>query len=275
MLKANQIAAYKTNGFLVLKRVLGDEHIKNLQNAFLEIQNLARDMKEDTFRDVAFFNLHRPLNPFDRREKELPVTPGVLRRVTYPYAINPVINSYRTCQEILDIARSLLGDDIVQIVNQANFNPPKIGTGWGWHQDYRFRREGLRDAKTNFIQCLLALDPCNEKTGGLRIIPGSDHMENLKLEQDQEAAAKIASLHLPLTPRLDPGDLIIFSPYMIHGSTPNASEQMRRVFINGYANANACDYGMTVMKAGAIQQEIAGSMEYEHNRDLLPLAAKY
>ena len=33
---------------------------------------------------------------------------------------------------------------------------------------------------------------------------------------------------------LEPGDLVIMHPFLIHGSQPNTSQDMRRLFLQGY-----------------------------------------
>jgi ectoine hydroxylase-related dioxygenase (phytanoyl-CoA dioxygenase family) len=34
---------------------------------------------------------------------------------------------------------------------------------------------------------------------------------------------------------LDPGDVVLFGPFVIHGSSPNTSDGPRRLFLQGYA----------------------------------------
>ncbi len=170
--------------------------------------------------------------------------------------------------------RSLLGDDIVQLVNQMNFNPPGIGTGWGWHQDYRFRKGGLQNPLENYVQCLIALDVCNTETGGLRLIPRSHELGSLKLDLDPDASEQQFRGTESVTPLLNPGDGVIFNPFMVHGSTPNRSAHQRRVFINGYAAKSHCDYGNAVLRDGAPCLDDA-DMEYEHDPQTVAKSSKY
>ena len=42
---------------------------------------------------------------------------------------------------------------------------------------------------------------------------------------------------------LEPGDLALWSPYLVHGSGTNMSGHKRRFYINGYVRAPDCDRG--------------------------------
>ena len=42
---------------------------------------------------------------------------------------------------------------------------------------------------------------------------------------------------------LDPGDLALWSPYLVHGSGTNRADHRRRLYINGYVRAEDCDRG--------------------------------
>ena len=49
---------------------------------------------------------------------------------------------------------------------------------------------------------------------------------------------------------LDPGDLALWSPYLVHGSGTNRSEHRRRFYINGYVRADDCDRGEWAFRDG-------------------------
>ena len=51
---------------------------------------------------------------------------------------------------------------------------------------------------------------------------------------------------------MDPGDVVLWSPYAIHGSQPNRSAESRRLYINGFARAADCDHGVRVTEAGKV-----------------------
>jgi ectoine hydroxylase-related dioxygenase (phytanoyl-CoA dioxygenase family) len=270
-----EIEFFRVNGFVVVKGVFDRHEIGQLTNACDELTKMAADRTEDFYVGACYFNMHRDCNPFDSKVNAHQVVKGELRRVTYPYLVNQTINYYRTQTKLLQAVQSLLGPNVVQIVNQVNFNPPQRGTGWGWHQDYRFRRPTIHDMNTNYVQTLTALDRAGSFNGGLRLVPESPKLGGFKLDQEQDKAETYFDAKSAVTPELEPGDICMFGPYMIHGSTPNRSDLQRRVFINGFANADQCDHGLPVLNGGVVIKTTPGLMEYEQQTEKLPLASKY
>jgi len=273
-LSFEELSRYRTEGWAVARGVVSAAELEELRVACEALCTRAQTFTRDVFIGATFFNLHRDGNPFARDLASRPQVPGLLRRVTYPYALSPVLNAYRAHPRLLGIIQTLLGPDLVQIVNQVNFNPPGHGTGWGWHQDYRFRKPGVANLVEDFVQTILAIDLCSTATGGLRLIPGSHRLGDLKLDTDNENAERFFDARQAVTPVLEPGDMVLFNSHIIHGSTPNLSPAKRRVYINGYARATA-RIGMPVLRAGVPTSDIQGRMEYEGDLDLLPKAAKY
>ena len=49
---------------------------------------------------------------------------------------------------------------------------------------------------------------------------------------------------------LEPGDLALWSPYLVHGSGANRSDHKRRLYINGYVRAADCDRGEWAFRDG-------------------------
>jgi hypothetical protein len=49
---------------------------------------------------------------------------------------------------------------------------------------------------------------------------------------------------------LEPGDLALWSPYLVHGSGTNRSDHKRRFYINGYVRAVDCDRGEWAFRNG-------------------------
>jgi hypothetical protein len=49
---------------------------------------------------------------------------------------------------------------------------------------------------------------------------------------------------------LEPGDLALWSPYLVHSSGTNRSSHKRRFYINGYVRAADCDRGEWAFRSG-------------------------
>jgi hypothetical protein len=50
---------------------------------------------------------------------------------------------------------------------------------------------------------------------------------------------------------LEPGDLALWNPYLVHASGPNSAGHLRRLYINGYIRAADCDRGEWAFRDGA------------------------
>ncbi len=270
----DDVLFYRQEGYLIVRNVLSPADVSQLKLACDELQELGATFEADAFLGKAFFNVFRDANPFAANIEAVAAVRGRIRRVTYPYAVSKILNSYRVHQRLLGSVTPILGESVNQIVNQVNFHFPKSSSGWGWHQDYRFRKPGIPTIQQNFVQTITAIDLCNIETGGLRLIPRSHELGDLKLDVDNENAETFFDAKKSITPVLQPGDTILFNSHTIHGSQANRSENIRRVYINGFALGTST-IGMPVVRNGQIIPEVAGKMEYEDDRESLPKASKY
>ena len=260
---------YRRQGYVVWRNVFSSSEVELLRLGCDELEKLAFNADSDFFRDSCYFNLHRDSDPFALPHEQKEAIRGLLRRVTYPYLVSKRLNALRWHSALIERISSLLGNQVVQIVNQVNFNHPRRGTGWGWHQDYRFRRPGVQGLARSFVQTLTAIDHCNIQSGGLRLIPASHLCGALQLDRDGQLSADYFDETFAVSPLLEPGDVIAFAPYTIHGSTPNVTGHSRRVYINGYAAAWASKgHGQPMCNSSR-------QMEYEFQRQLLIDASKY
>lgn len=174
----------------------------------------------------------------------------------------PVLNGVRTDPRMARILAPLIGGDLKQIINQLHWKAPGSKGDFAWHQDSRFRRPeaAYRNLGTSYVQTGLAIDPHNPQTGGMRFIPGSHLHGALGLDTStevlgtemQDAVLEAAGLSADdmVDLVLDPGDLALWSPYLVHGSGTNRSTHRRRFYINGYVRAEDCDRGEWAFRNG-------------------------
>lgn len=174
----------------------------------------------------------------------------------------PVLNGVRTDPRMARVLAPLIGGDLKQIINQLHWKAPGSRGDFAWHQDSRFRRPeaAYRNLGTSYVQTGLAIDPHNPETGGMRFIPGSHLHGVLGLDTSaevlgtemQDAVLEAAGLSAEDTVDLvlEPGDLALWSPYLVHGSGINRSTHRRRFYINGYVRAEDCDRGEWAFRNG-------------------------
>ena len=185
-----------------------------------------------------------------------------VRMAQWPSYHQPVLNQVRLDRRIARVLEPLIGRDLKQIINQIHWKAPGPSGDFAWHQDSRFREpaEAYRNLASSYVQTGLAIDPHTPESGCMRLIPESHMRGNLGLDSSGEvlgtALSDEALLPAGLSPGdsvdlvLEPGDLALWSPYLVHGSGPNRSDHRRRLYINGYVRASDCDRGEWAFRDG-------------------------
>lgn len=187
-----------------------------------------------------------------------------LRMAQWPVWAVRELDALRTDRRFAALLAPLIGQDIKQIIHQIHWKPRGVGAGgdFAWHQDSRSRRprEAYRDLANAYVQTGLALDPHTPESGCLRVVPGSHRLGELGLAQDGAVLGRelddddLRSVGVdPAEARdlvLEPGDVALWSPYLLHASGENRSPHARRLFINGYVRADACDRGEWAFRGG-------------------------
>lgn len=185
-----------------------------------------------------------------------------VRMVQWPSYHQPVLNAVRLDMRFTDLLAPLIGTDLKQIINQVHWKAPGSLGDFAWHQDSKSRRpaSAYRDLANAYVQTGLAIDPHTPEAGGLRFIPRSHLRGDLRMgcsKHSLGAAMSTKALEAAglseadaVDLRLDPGDLALWSPYLVHGSGCNRSTHKRRFYINGYVRAADCDRGEWAFRGG-------------------------
>ncbi len=195
---------YETQGYAIIRNVIdqdllleADAHVRWLANKYPELR--PEHYHHPLMRDDAFW----------------------VRIVTDP--------------RLLDIAELLLGSNLACFTAHYICKPPHNGHPVFWHQDGAYWKLTPMDALTVW----LAIDASTPENGCLRIIPGS-HMVPLdapELRVDtpnmlyssmrEKAVAEWVERAGVVDIVLNPGDVSIHHPRVIHSSEPNRSARRR------------------------------------------------
>jgi ectoine hydroxylase-related dioxygenase (phytanoyl-CoA dioxygenase family) len=185
-----------------------------------------------------------------------------VQMVQWPAYHRPALDAVRLDPRFAALLEPLIGRDIKQIINQIHWKAPGAAGDFAWHQDSRFRRppECYRNLATSYVQTGLAIDPHRPESGGMSFVPGSHRFGDLDLDTDddvlgremQDAALERVGLSAAdaIQLALEPGDLALWNPYLVHGSGTNRSDHYRRFYINGYVGAADCDRGEWAFRDG-------------------------
>jgi ectoine hydroxylase-related dioxygenase (phytanoyl-CoA dioxygenase family) len=188
--------------------------------------------------------------------------PPQVRMVQWMSWHQPVLNAVRLDRRLARVLEPLIGRDLKQIINQLHWKEPGSKGDFAWHQDSRFRlpEAAYRNLGGSYVQTGLAIDPHNPGSGGMRVVPGSHRRGPLPLDTTTEvlgtAMDDAALVAAGLSPEqvvdlvLEPGDLAMWNPYLVHASGVNGAVHRRRLYINGYVSADDCDRGEWAFRNG-------------------------
>ena len=169
----------------------------------------------------------------------LDADPFRLHRVVWCGGAAPELATYGTDPRFLQLAAAALGtSELVQLIQQAHYKLPGDGVDFGWHQDASNRRYGTEftdvGGNGSYLQLTVAIDPMTADNGPLRMVPGSHRLGFIADPATGALPAEVLGRIEPVDVLLDPGDLALFGPFVIHGSAPNHGPTARRLFLQGY-----------------------------------------
>jgi len=134
-------------------------------------------------------------------------------------------------QRLLDVAERFIGPDIALFASHYICKPPKTGQAVLWHQDGAYWP--LEPMKV--VTLWLAVNEVTPENGCMRVVPGTHRTQltatrerrdvdnvlasETELEVDESDAVDIV---------LEPGDVEVHHPNIIHGSNANTSDRWRK-----------------------------------------------
>lgn len=177
--------------------------------------------------------------------------------------ISPFMEEVRRSEKYLSVLEPFLGADIKQITHQVHWKPPGAKyTSYRFHQDARFREGNIKDFSyvASTVTTGLAIDRQTVANGALRVIPKSHRLGYLGLSDDgpimvgqtQDEELRRAGLDPKniVTCEMDPGDLLLWTLFTVHGSAPNVSDYDRRFMIMSYVRAADSERGEWAFRGG-------------------------
>jgi hypothetical protein len=246
------LAHYRSQGYAVLPSVFN----------MAEVAALAAGFERHWAMGMAYRTSFRHGNLFYRLGQD-PKLGKIVRLVQWPCYGDPALEQFRRDPRVLEVVEPLLGRDIKQIINQLHWKPPGAAAAdFAFHQDARFRRprEAYRNLAVSYVQTGIAIDRHTRENGCMRVLPGSHLRGEVAIPAPAQVLAgppsdeALRAAGLDPTRLLDlelqPGDLAIWSVFLVHGSGPNVTQGDRRFYINGYVRAADCDRGEWTFREG-------------------------
>ena len=163
-----------------------------------------------------------------------------LKVIEPAHSLNDGLDEIISDRRITDPIKSILSTNEISLwTDKLNLKRPKVGSGFGWHQDSPYWVHDSEDVES-LPNVYICLDNANQSNGCFSVIKGSHkkgclpgtfdgsqlggfytdvHCFNIKDSIDLEAKA---------------GSIIFFNPHIVHGSSSNRSNQERRAYIITY-----------------------------------------
>lgn len=246
---------YARDGYAVVRGLFSASEVAAMAGAFDRLQQAGLELGRSFRHGNLLFRLG-----------DDPHLGRILRMVQWPSWRDALLDRMRLDRRFVAVLRPLIGDSLKQIINQMHWKPPGAAkVEFAYHQDSRFRRpaEAFRDLAGSYVQTGIAIDAHTKASGAMRVIPGSHLRGDLGLGADgpilqqsmQDDALHAAGLDPAQAVDLElaPGDLALWSPYLVHGSGINTTPNDRRLYINGYVTAANCDRGELAFHNGVAQ----------------------
>jgi ectoine hydroxylase-related dioxygenase (phytanoyl-CoA dioxygenase family) len=177
--------------------------------------------------------------------------------------LSPLLERMRRSEKYFAVLEPFLGRDIKQITHQVHWKPPGAKyTSYRFHQDARFREGNVKDFGylRSTVTTGLAIDRQTVENGALRVIPKSHRLGYLGLSDDgpimvgqtQDEELRRAGLDPSsiVACEMEPGDLLLWTLFTVHGSAANVSDYDRRFMINSYVRADDSERGEWAFRDG-------------------------
>jgi hypothetical protein len=213
----DEIEAYHRDGFIVPRWRFSSEDVARMLDAVDQV--------------IASNPDHRP---------EQLVCPHIPGGATKPIAGEHCDDflDFGTNRDLGGLLRQLVGPNVLMWGSQLFCKPPAIGMAIPWHQDGEYWP--IRPLAN--VSAWIAIDPATRENGCLRVIPGShraglrphvlDDRENLAL--DQTVAPEHLDEDRAVDLELEPGQLVLFDVFLMHGSNANTSGNRRAGLVYRY-----------------------------------------
>ena len=229
---------FDRDGWAVVPRFLTPREVEALRTATEELAAKGAHLLADAEIDGARYQVQTA----GGRRGENAIAPGALRKIVFASSASEEVALLRSDRRVIELMESVGLTSPRWIVDQLNLKAPRVGTGFPWHQDSAFVAWRQRDAIAQYggANLVIALDRADEVNGGFEVLSGTHAggAVNFTYDTSDINAGVFDESRRTLIP-LDPGDAVIFHPYLAHGSGPNHSPLQRRLvalwFIGGPA----------------------------------------
>lgn len=147
--------------------------------------------------------------------------------------------------KFLEVASALLGPDIVLHHSKLFQKPPEKGAPFPMHQDWTYFPTEL----DSMLAAIVHVSRASDEMGCVRVYPRSHKLGRVEGTSGQQPSELLDQHPLDgegvVIAESEPGDVLFFHYFTLHGSMPNTSQSTRKtVLVQMYAGNDRPDEGM-------------------------------
>jgi len=185
---------------------------------------------------------------------------GPCLSIGWSHLFFPWSNALIRHPRVLEAVTELLGPDLLVqgtlILTKPAGHPGRLC----WHQDGLHTDYDPEQAVTAW----LALTPSTRASGCMRVVPGTHggRLPHHEISEPDEMARNAARVDLAIDPgrvddiELEPGEMSLHHPFLVHGSGPNSADHPRIGFI--------VRYGTPATRVSDPVVRVRGGGDYSH-----------
>ena len=222
--------------------------VKNLTNPSKSspdaIRNFAEEFKEQGYCVVRGFlspdeaaGLIKDIENSKTIDRVDRLNKGTLTFYSGVYYYSQKLQDFVSQPKIVNFLQPIIGPNFWVRWDQAVAKGPGSGE-FSWHQDNAYN--GLKDGH---YQLWVALTETTRDNGGLWVVPGS-HKQVLPHKKIDNHMVCQAGVSDPVFIDAQPGDIILFSSYLLHSTTPNITKGTRWAYVIEYMSCDHFDPGI-------------------------------
>ncbi len=227
VLNDEQVAFYRSEGYLVLEKRIPDDIIAALRSEIARFEDEARGLTESNDR-------------LDLEDSHTPESPRV-RRIKAPHSTSEVGKSLLHSDHILSPVRDLIGSDLRLHGSKLNMKSAGYGAAVEWHQDFAFYPHTNADV----LAVGVIIDDMESENGPLQVFPGShkgpvyDHHVDGVFAGAMDLAASGLDIADAAELKGPAGSISIHHGHIVHGSALNRSNRSRCILFLEMTAADA------------------------------------
>ena len=201
-------AKFKQNGYVFIKNFFSQAEVDALVT---DIKEASATKSDDDVLDKGNLKFHALI--MHRSEK---------------------LRAFISQPKIVDFLKQFTGPDIWVRWDQAVEKKPGAGT-FPWHQDNQYSQ-----LKDQHFQFWISLTTMTADNGGLWVVPGS-HKGMLKYDVEDNHVSYKGDVSNAEFISAEPGDIVLFSSFLLHSTTPNITQKSRWAYVVEYMRMDAID----------------------------------